>query len=306
MSLIEEPNSQHRGMSPLERKRTITAYMFMTPAFAFLFVFLLIPLAIAFYLSFTDYELLTPPQFIGLKNFSDLFKDALFWRGLKNSFLYLTVTPMLIILSIVLAIVVNRPLKGVNFFRALYYIPAVTSMVAVGLIFNLVFAEPGGLINGALRALGLIHKPIHFLTDPNSVLGSIMGVTVWRGVGYYMVIFLAALQSIPEELYEAAAIDGANRFQQHIRITVPLLRPAITFVAIISSISALKVFDEIFVMTDGTGGLRDSGLTLVFYLYRQGFVYLELGYAAAIAVAFTVVTLVLSIINLQFMERDND
>lgn len=299
---IEEPR-QKRGILSLKQRRTLTAYLFLTPALGFLIVFLFLPLIIAVLLSFTRYDLLTPPEFNGLQNYTNLFQDPLFWKGLKQSFIYLIVTPILIVLSIILAIVVNRPLKGVQFFRALYYIPAVTSMVAIGMIFNFVFAEPAGLINGVLRELGLIDAPVHFLTDPDSILVSIMSVTVWRGVGYYMVIFLAALQSISEELYEAAAIDGASKLQQHFYITIPLLRPAIIFVAIISSIAALKVFDEIFIMTGGTGGLLDSAITVVFYLYRQGFDYLELGYAAAIAVVFTIITLVFSIFNLRFMER---
>ncbi len=290
-------------VSPQERRRTLVAYLFLTPALAFLAIFLFLPLVQAVYLSFTRYDLLNPPQWIGLANFTNLFNDPLFWHSLKNSFIYLIVTPILIVLSIALAIVVNRKLPGVAFFRALYYMPAVTSVVAIGMIFDFVFAEPAGLINGVLRALNLIDTPIHFLTSPSSILASIMVVTIWRGVGYYMVIFLAALQSIPEELYEAAAIDGATPFQQHLQITVPLLRPAITFVAIISSIAALKVFDEIYIMTGGSGGLLDSAVTAVFYLYRQGFEYLNLGYAAAIAVVFTLITLTLSIINLRFMER---
>jgi len=174
------------------------------------------------------------------------------------------------------------------------------------MIFDFVFAEPAGLINGALRQLHLIDEPIHFLTDPDSILPSIMAVTVWRGIGYYMVMFLAGLQAIPEELYEAASIDGANRFQQHIYITIPSLRPVITFVAVISSISALRAFDEIFILTNGTGGLLDSALTSMFYLYRQGFRFLNIGYAAAIAVAFTIITMIFSLINLWFLEgRDN-
>jgi len=127
-------------------------------------------------------------------------------------------------------------------------------------------------------------------------------VTVWRGLGYYMVMFLAGLQAISEELYEAAAIDGANRFQQHLYITVPGLRPVITFVAVISSISALRAFDEIYIMTNGTGGLLDSAMTTMFYLYRQGFQFLNIGYAAAIAVIFTIITMVFSLVNLRFME----
>ena len=269
-------------------------------------IFLFIPLVIAVYLSFTRYDLLTAPEWVGTQNYEALFQDPLFWRGLRNSFIYLIVTPILIFLSICLAIVANRNLRGIYIFRTVYYIPAVTSVVAVGMIFEFVFAEPSGLINGVLLTLGWIDKPINFLTHPDSTLISIMMVTIWRGIGFYMIVFLAALQAVPEELYEAAAIDGANRLQQHRYITVPGIRPSIIFVAIISSISALKIFEEVWVMTDGSAGLLDSALTLMFYLYRQGFVNLELGYAASIAVVFTLITLTFSLLNLRYLERNND
>jgi putative chitobiose transport system permease protein len=299
----DEIASLAQGRRHRERRRLLVAYGFLMPSFVFFFVFLIIPLIAVVYLSFTNYNIVTAPQWVGLENYARLLQDPLFWRGLRNSFIYLVVTPILIVLSIWLAIVVNRKLRGIFVFRTIYYIPAVTSVVAVGMIFEIVFAEPSGLINGVLLALGVIQSPINFLTHPDSTLISIMLVTIWRGIGFYMVIFLAALQAVPEELYEAAAIDGANRFQQHLYITVPSIRPAIIFVAIISSISALKVFEEIFVMTDGSAGVLDSALTLMFYLYRQGFVNLNAGYAAAIAVIFTLVTLGFSIANLRFLER---
>jgi putative chitobiose transport system permease protein len=294
-----------RGRRARSVRKHITAYGFLAPAFAFLIVFLFIPLIVAIYLSFTRYDLLTSPEWVGFANYETLFQDPLFWQGLRNSFIYLSVTPILIVLSISLAIVVNRRLRGVYIFRTIYYIPAVTSVVAVGMIFEFVFAEPAGLLNGVLTSLGIIDAPINFLTHPNSTLVSIMLVTIWRGIGFYMIVFLAALQSVPEELYEAAALDGANRFQQHWHITVPGIRPSIIFVAIISSISALKVFEEIWVMTDGTAGLLDSALTLMFYLYRQAFTNLEMGYAAAIAVVFSIITVVFSLLNLRYLERNN-
>ncbi|MGB7340715.1 MAG: sugar ABC transporter permease [Phototrophicaceae bacterium] len=294
------------GYKKRQRRQLFIAYGFIIPAMSFLIVFLFIPLFAAIYLSFTSYDLLTAPEWVGMANYTRLFEDPLFWHGLRNSFIYLVVTPILIVLSIALAIVVNREMVGVGCFRTIYYIPAVTSVVAVGMIFEFVFAEPSGLINGFLLSTGLIERPINFLTHPDSTLISIMMVTIWRGIGFYMIIFLSALQAVPDELYEAASIDGANRLQQHLNITVPGIMPSIIFVAIISSISALKVFEEIFVMTDGSAGLLDSALTLMFYLYRQGFVNLELGYASAIAVVFSIITLVFSIINLRLLERDSD
>jgi putative chitobiose transport system permease protein len=304
LTLSQDEMDQQRRRR--QRRRALTAYAFITPAMSFFVVFLFIPLVAAVYLSFTRYNLYNAPEWVGVENFTRLFADPLFWLGLRNSFIYLICTPILIALSISLAIVVNRQIRGVMLFRTLYYIPAVTSVIAVGMIFEFVFEEPNGLINGALRALGIIDRPINFLSHPDSTLVSIMLVTIWRGIGFYMVIFLAALQNIPDELYEAAAIDGANRFQQHWYITVPGIRPTIIFVAIISSISALKVFEEIFVMTDGSAGVLDSALTLMFYLFRQGFVFLNLGYASAIAVVFTLITLVFSIVNLRFLERGTD
>lgn len=295
-----------RGKRRRERSRTLIAYSFIAPSMFFFIVFLFIPLIAAVYLSFTRYNIYNAPEWIGLVNYERLFNDDLFWLGLRNSFIYLIVTPVLITLSIALAIVVNRKIRGIFIFRTIYYIPAVTSVVAVGMIFEIVFAEPAGLINGVLLSLGIIERPINFLTHPDSILASIMMVTIWRGIGFYMVIFLAALQSVPEELYEAAAIDGANRLQQHWHITVPGIRPAIIFVAIISSISALKVFEEIYVMTNGSAGLLDSALTLMFYLYRKGFIDTDFGYASAIAVVFTLITLGFSILNLRFLERNTD
>jgi putative chitobiose transport system permease protein len=291
------------GMSVLQRRRTINAYLFILPAAILLILFLFIPLAQVIYYSFTDYDMLTSPNWVGLDNYKNILDDDLFWESLVKSFTYLLVTPLLIVFSIILAIIVNRPLRGMAFFRAFYFTPAVISAVAIGIIFDFVFAESAGLINGILKEVGLRSKAIPFLTEPDYVLPTIMSVTLWRGVGYYMIIFLAGLQGIPEELYEAASIDGANSRQQHLYITVPMLRPVITFVAIISSISALRAFDEIFILTDGTGGLLNSGVTTMFYIYRQAFDFLNIGYAAAIAVIFTAMTMILSIISLRFLDQ---
>src|SRR5215207_866870 len=173
---------EQRTMSILERRRTLAAYLFMVPALVILTVFLVIPLLQVVYLSFTEYDILTAPKWVGLDNYTNLFADELFWSSLGRSFAYLLVTPILIVLSLSLAIAVNRPLRGITFFRSLYYLPTVISVVSIGMIFNFVFAEPAGLINGVLKQLGLIDQPIHFLTRPDNVLGTIMSVTVWRGV----------------------------------------------------------------------------------------------------------------------------
>ncbi|NJN17926.1 MAG: sugar ABC transporter permease [Oscillochloris sp.] len=284
-------------------QKTLVPYLFLLPALAFMATFTLYPLLSVGYLSFTEYDILTPPQFIGLENYRDLFGDQVFWISLRNSFTYLLVTPTIIVLSISLAIVVNRKLPGIGIFRALYYIPVITGSVAIGIVWQFLFDGSGGPVNGLLLALGLIEKPIVFLTEPAYTLPIAMAMTTWMGVGYYMVIFLAGLQAIPTDLYDAARIDGCNEIQKHWFVSVPGLRPSIVFVAVISSLSALKVFDEIFVLTNGSGGMLNSGVTMVFYLWRQAFKLQNVGYASALAMVLLVITLTFSIVNVRFMER---
>ncbi|HMQ29352.1 MAG TPA: sugar ABC transporter permease [Chloroflexaceae bacterium] len=281
----------------------LTPYLFLLPAFAFMSVFTLYPLLSVGYLSFTEYNILTPPEPVGLANYSRLVRDGVFWLSLRNSFTYLLVTPVLIVLSITLAIVVNRKLRGIGMFRALYYIPVITGSVAIGIAWQFLFDGTGGPVNGLLLSLGLIERPIIFLVDPRFTLPIAMLMTTWMGVGYYMVVFLAGLQAIPEDLYDAALIDGCNEAQKHWHVSVPGLRPSIVFVAVISSLSALKVFDEIFVLTGGTGGVLNSGSTMVFYLWKQAFRLQNVGYASAVAMVLLIITLSFSIFNVRLLER---
>ncbi|WP_129676716.1 carbohydrate ABC transporter permease [Candidatus Chloroploca sp. Khr17] len=289
-------------MSNTLRSR-LTPYLFLLPALLFMATFTLYPLASVGYLSFTEYNILRPPQPVGLANYQRLIGDGVFWLSLRNSFTYLLVTPVIIVSAIALAIVVNRPLLGIGVFRALYYIPVITGAVAVGIAWQFLFDGSGGPINGMLLSTGMIEKPIIFLTEPGWTLPIAMMMTTWMGVGYYMVVFLAGLQSIPEDLYDAARIDGCNEFQKHWHVSVPGLRPSIVFVAVISSLSALKVFDEIYVLTNGTGGILNSGSTMVFYLWKQAFRLQNVGYASAIAMVLLVITLTFSIINVRMLER---
>jgi putative chitobiose transport system permease protein len=286
------------------RKRvSLTPYLFLAPALIVTLLFNLIPVASVIGLSFTEYDILRPPEFVGLGNFADILTDQQFWLALRNSFTYLIVTPILIVLSIGLAIVVNRALVGIGFFRALYYLPVISGSVAIGIAWQWLFARQGGLINGALMALGLLDAPVAWLTEPQYTIAIAMLVTIWSGVGFYMVVFLAGLQSIPQELYDAAAIDGCNAFQSHLHVTVPGLRPSILFVAVISGLAALKVFDEIYVLTNGTGGVLNSGVTLVFYLWKQAFRLQNAGYASAVAVILLLITMTFSILNVRYLER---
>ena len=283
-------------------RRRLTPYAFLAPALILLGVFVFYPIAAVIYYSLTDYDIVTPPVFIGLANFARLLDDDVLRLALLHSFVYLLVTPILIGLSIALAIVVNRKLRGIHVYRALYFVPAVSGSIAIGLTWRWLF-DRSGFINSVLVSWGVIHEPIQWLATPSLVLPLAMMLTIWAGIGYYSVIFLAGLQNVPEELYDAARIDGCNDLQKHWYVSIPALRPQIVFVGVISSLAALKVFDEIYVLTNRTGGILNSGVTMVFYLWQQAFERSNAGYASAIAIVLLLVTLGFSIVNVRLLER---
>ena len=282
-------------------RRRLLPYVFLAPALVLLGIFVVYPIIAVIYYSFTDYDIVRPPVPVGLANYEQLLNDKTFWLSIQHSLIYLIVTPILIALSIGLAIVVNRTMRGIHIFRALYFVPAVSGSIAIGLAWTWMF-DRNGIINSTLQSLGIIDQPIQWLANPSMVLPIAMLLTIWAGVGYYSVIFLAGLQNIPEELYDAARIDGCNDLQKHRYVSLPGLRPQITFVAVISSLAALKVFDEIYVLTGRSGGILDSGVTMVFYLWKQAFVLGHAGYASAIAMALLAMTLVFSIVNVRLIE----
>jgi putative chitobiose transport system permease protein len=283
-------------------RRRLTPYAFLAPALILLGVFVFYPIAAVIYYSLTDYDIVTPPVFIGLDNFARLLDDDVLRLALVHSFVYLLVTPILIGLSIALAIVVNRRLRGIHIYRALYFVPAVSGSIAIGLAWRWLF-DRSGIVNSILLSWGVIHEPIQWLATPSLVLPIAMLLTIWAGIGYYSVIFLAGLQNVPEELYDAARIDGCNDLQKHWYVSIPALRPQIVFVGVISSLAALKVFDEIYVLTNRTGGILNSGVTMVFYLWQQAFERSNAGYASAIAIVLLVITLGFSVVNVRLLER---
>jgi putative chitobiose transport system permease protein len=286
----------------MNKKFSLTPYLFLAPALCVIAVFVLYPIVAVIYYSFTDYTIVTPPVWIGLKNFQRLFQDPIFWQALSHSFIYLLVTPTLIVLCIILAIAVNRKLHGINAFRAMYYIPVISGSIAVGIAWRLML-DTNGLLNSLLISLGILKEPIQWLAEPAYTLPIAMLLTIWLGLGYFMMIFLAGLQNIPEELYDAALIDGCNNFQKHWHISVPGLRPQITFVAIISSLAAIEVFNEVFILYGPAGGVLNSGVTIVFYLWQQAFRLQHAGYASAVAIVLLVITLAFSIVNIRRLEQ---
>ncbi|MBD2495860.1 carbohydrate ABC transporter permease [Nostoc sp. FACHB-280] len=293
-------------------QQRLTPYLFLLPALVLLGLTVFWPALQAFYLSFTSYEDISqPPQWIGFGNFLRLWKDAVFWKTLENTFLYLVgVVPILVITPLGLAILVNQKLRGVSWFRAAYYTPVVISMVVAGIAWKWLYAE-NGLLNQLLKTLGIFPEGIPWLTSPDKILGilpislaSVMAVTMWKGLGYYMVIYLAGLQSIPADVYEAAAIDGSDGIRKHWDITIPLMTPYLALVAVISAISATKVFEEVYIMTQG--GPLNSSKTIVYYLYEQAFSNLDISYACTIGLILFLIILGLSVLRLTLNQSGGD
>ncbi len=288
-----------------KRSFSLTPYLFLTPALLAIATFVIYPIGAVFYYSFTRYNISTPPVWVGLSNYQTLLTDDIFWLALRHSFTYLLVTPILIVLCTILAIVVNRPLPGINAFRAIYYIPVISGSIAVGISWRLML-DTNGLLNGLLLSLGIIDAPVQWLAEPSLTLPIAMILTIWMGLGFYMMIFLAGLQNISEELYDAASIDGCNPIQKHWHVSIPGLRPQFVMVAVVSSLAAMQVFNEIFILTGGLGGILNSGVTVVFYLWRKAFRLNEAGMASAIAIVLLLITLVFSIINIRILERGTE
>ncbi len=279
--------------------RWLIPYAFLAPALLVLGLTVFWPAIQAFYLSFTEYgyDITQPPLWVGWANFVRLWRDETFWQTLWNTLAYLIgVVPVLAIAPLILAILVNQKLKGMNWFRVAYYTPVVISMVVAGIAWRWLYAETG-LFNQLLSSLTGQTIRIPWLTSPDLALFSVMAVTIWKGLGYYMVIYLAGLQGVPEDLYEAAAIDGSDHWRKHWDITLPLMKPYIFLVAVISAISATKVFEEIYIMTQG--GPRSSSKTVVYYVYEQAFIDLEMSYACTIGLVIFILILTLSLIRLK-------
>jgi putative chitobiose transport system permease protein len=275
----------------------VVPWLFLAPGLALLLLSVLIPAAMALLLSFTTsgLDVDAPLQFIGLANLRRLLSDPMMGRVTFTTFLYLVgVVPPIVLGSLGLAVLVNRRLPGIHLLRAAYYTPVLVSLVVAAIAFRWLYAE-NGLINGWLKTLlGASFTPIGFLTSPALALPSVMLVTFWKGLGYYMVIFLAGLQGIPSELYEAASLDGCEGWSRHRHVTLPLLMPYVSLVAVISALGATKVFEEVFLMTQG--GPADSTRTLVYYVYDQAFGELEISYACTVGLALFLFVLLLSLL----------
>lgn len=278
-----------------------TPYLFLLPAAAVLLVFFFIPFFQTIGLSFFDYSSsLYNPSFNGLDNYIKLFKEPIFYKVMLNTFMYLVIAvPFLVIFPLFIAVLINQKIRGITLYKILIYLPVIVSIVVAAIAFKWLYAGQG-VLN---YLLSLFHiEPIGWLVDTKWALFSVAVVTIWKGIGYYMMIYLASLMSVPQDLYEACDIDGANFWQKHLTVTIPHIMPTIALVSTISTISAMKVFAEIYVMTKG--GPLDSSKTIVYYIYERAFENLDLGYASALAVILLIVVMLFSLINILCFEKN--
>ncbi|KMN83177.1 lactose ABC transporter permease [Chromobacterium sp. LK11] len=283
----------------MRTKTTLQAYLFLAPALLLMLAFSFWPVGFGSFIAFTQYNLIDSPRWVGLDNFRELFADELFLASLKNSAVYLLVVPVIQVIAMLLAVLVNNQLPAIKWFRAAYYLPVVTSVSVIGIIWNFMYTEDG-VLNAALHWLRVINEPVGWLNDDRIALFAVMFITVWRGLGWYMVLYLAGLQAVPADIYEAAQLDGANAWQRFWRITVPLLAPTILLCSVMSVLAAVKAFEEVQIMTKG--GPMQSTYTALFYAYEFGIKSLNFGRALAASLVMSVFCVALAWLNFRYLQ----
>lgn len=285
-------NREHEGLA---------AGLFLLPNLIGFLIFTAIPVGAAFILAFYDYDLLLGANWAGLENFREMFTtDEVFRAALFNTVYFTAVSvPLSVVLGLVTAMLVNQALRGIVIFRSIFLLPYVTVTVALSLVWKWIYLPDIGLINSVLGVFGIDGPP--WLTSGTWAMPALILMSVWKGFGYNMVIFLAGLQGIPDHLYDAAKVDGATAWRRFLNVTLPLLSPTTFFVVVISVISSFQVFDQALIMTNGGPGTATT--TLVLYIYQKGFQSFEMGYAAAVALVLFAVIFVFTVVQFLFQRR---
>lgn len=305
VSINGKPNKRTK----FSKREGIDGWIFVLPFVISILVFFIGPLLVAFLISFKEYSFLDSTsvwgaKFVGLQNYIDAFTNDTFIKALSNSIKYsLVVVPTQLVLALILALIVDSKIKGKTFFRMAYYIPTITSTVAVSVMFLFLF-KVDGLFNKILSVFGIAGK--NWFVDINFALPAVMLMAIWSSVGLYMVIFLAGLQDVPVSLYEASSIDGASSIQQLFKITIPLIKPTIFFNLIVSMIGTLQMFDQSYVVSGGNGGPLDSTMTVVLHIYNTGFKEFKMGYACAVAFILFGIIMLLTLIQKKLFGEETE
>ncbi|MDD2333964.1 MAG: sugar ABC transporter permease [Mesotoga sp.] len=284
----------------LKRRITVTALIFIAPVVVYNLIFKIVPIFVSLFLSLTKFSGFGEARFIGLENYLRIFGDSEFWRAILVTFQFsIEVLPLNMLISLLLALLVNSALKGMGVFRAIYYLPVITPMVAASMIWIWLYDPQIGILNFLLSLFNI--PPVNFLRNPSAALHSIVAMRIWRGAGWNMLIYLAGLQGISRNLYEAAAIDGASSVRRFFRITLPLLRPVHVYVLIVGMISTLQSFTEMYVMTGG--GPLQSTTTVGLLIYRAAFDYMDMGYASSMSFVLGIIIMILSVVSFRSRQQ---
>ena len=296
------PTSAHAAAARRRRRRiTLIGWTFILPNFLGFAALTLAPVIGALAVSFTQWDSYSTPRWTGLDNFRRMWDDDNFWTALQNTCYYaLGHIPLTLMVSLGLAVLLNQKLRGVKILRTAFFFPYVTSLVAVAVVWNMLLSPDVGPVNQFLHSLGIAHPP-GWTTSPDWAMPALIVASVWRDMGYYMVLFLAGLQTVPAELYEAARMDGAGAWRRFWHVTLPCLRPTTFFVLVMLTVSSFKVFDLVQVMTEGGPGR--STLVLSQLIFREGIVQGRVGYSSAISLALFVICLVITVVQFQFQRR---
>lgn len=287
-----------------EMRKEWTAYLFLSPALILFAIFTVFAVIYSFYLSFHEWNILEDFRpFVGLENYARLLEDQRFHRAVLNTLYYTAGSvPLTMLAGLSIALLLNNKIHLRGVFRTLYYIPTITPLVVSAIIWKWVYQGDYGLLNYYLMQLGIIKEPLLWLADPNLAMPSVILMSIWGGAGYHMVIYLAGLQSIPEDYYDAAKVDGANSFQRLFYITIPLLKPTTLFLFITSVIGSFQVFTQIYIMT--SGGPLNRTTTIGYYLYEKAFRHFDMGYASAMAYALFGMIFIFTLFQLRVMRQE--
>jgi ABC-type sugar transport system permease subunit len=297
---IAAPPQRTRSSSRV-RRNALVGWSFILPNFIGFALLTLIPMCAAFVIAFMKWDSYSPPEWVGFANFARMMRDESFWIALGNTAYYAAGhIPLTILASLGLALLLNRKLRGLGFFRTAMFFPYITSLVAVAVVWNMLFNPTAGPINQFLELIGVADPP-GWTTSSAWAMPAVIITSVWRDMGYYMVLYLAGLQAIPQEYYEAAEVDGANAWQRFWNITIPSLRPTTFFVLIMVTIASFKVFDLIVVMTGGGPGR--STLVLSQLIYREGITENRFGYSSAISLVLFLIVLVFTVVQFKLQQR---
>lgn len=293
------------GKMKNQQRENIAGYLFLAPQMLGVWIFSVIPIVFSFYLGFTDWDYISGLdniEWVGLKNYVDMWKDVAFRDSLINTFIFTAATVLLeLALGIVVAVIIDKRVYGSAYFKVAFFVPYISSLVAVSVVFKAMFQPTYGPVNQFLMSIG-IQDPPGWFGDAKWSLAAVILLTVWRDLGYYVIVFLAALKGVPKDLYEAASLDGASGLRQFFSITVPMVRPTTFFLMVTGIIGSFKAFDQIAVTTQGGPGTSSS--VLVYYIYNSAFKFYKMGYASAMAWVLFIIIFIVTLIQWKYQKVD--